>query len=142
MANGHFIFASSEDGLQMSGANPRKISQVQKVWFMYKPQVFSIWERTLNLSNVNMEWRKKKHNQYTLAFPHYPVYKREELFDMLSRYKKCSMQINLFQPHNALSEQFDLMNNLDLEILCLCTLIVEQGMAKEARLDVEAGRPK
>ena len=69
MEDGHFIFASSEEDLCMFGSNPRAVSQVQKVWFIYEPEVFSIWERTLNLSNGNMNCESRKGNNTVWSFP-------------------------------------------------------------------------
>ena len=55
---------------------------------------------------------------------------------------KASELQYLEESHNPLYDRFNRMDRSDLQMLCLCSSVVEQVMTKEARMDVEPGRPQ
>ena len=96
------------------------------MWFYYQgpPLMFSLWERYTKLTSNHLEWKKEKHHQYQIRFPHLPVRMKEELENIISMYEQRTLCMNPFCTSHALHKMYDMMDRTDPDMLCFCSLVV------------------
>ena len=120
---------------------PKEKCQAQKVWFPYPgpPLTFSLWERCIDLTTGNMEWKTEKHNKQQIRFPHFPVKNKEELLQML-KYEQKTFGMDPFCTSNTMHKSFEMMDRIDPDMLYLCSPVVESLMSQEPLISVKLWR--